>query len=60
MTQAQPAPVPEEHAMQATSADRRQRSGHGVRFRESMSGRLRIRFETDVATGVLRCRRRGR
>jgi len=42
MTQAEPPPVPEERAMQSMSTDRRQRSGHGVRFRESMSGRLRI------------------
>ncbi|MBO0810460.1 MAG: GMC family oxidoreductase [Microlunatus sp.] len=42
MKKAEPAPVPEERAMQSMSMDRRQRSGHGVRFRESMTGRLRL------------------
>jgi hypothetical protein len=37
-----PAEVPEDQAMLLMSIQRRQRSGNGVRFRETMTGSLRV------------------
>jgi cholesterol oxidase len=44
-----PADVPEDRAMLLMSAQRRQRSGNGVRFREAMTGRLKTRGTTRAA-----------
>jgi cholesterol oxidase len=42
MKDVKPADVPEDRAMQLMSIQRRERSGNGVRFRETMTGSLRV------------------
>jgi cholesterol oxidase len=44
-----PAEVPEDRAMMIMSAQREQRSGNGVRFREAMTGRLKTTGATRAA-----------
>jgi cholesterol oxidase len=49
MPDVMPADVPEDRAMMIMSAQRRERSGNGVRFREAMSGRLKTTGATRAA-----------
>lgn len=59
MKDVKPADIPEDKAMQLMSVDRRQRSGNGVRFRETMAGRLQLAGEDRPARVALDARIEG-